>query len=47
MDEANMNGSFEKKNPITRNDDSVETPMETESERNSTENIQVEHPDFK
>lgn len=47
MDEVNMNGSFEKKNPIIRNDDSVETPNETESERNSTDNFQIEHPDFK
>lgn len=34
-----MNGSFEKQKPVGRNDDSVETPMETESERLSTDNI--------
>lgn len=45
IDEGNLNNSFEKSKVIhKRNDDSVDTPMETESERMSTDNhLQTEY----
>ncbi len=39
IDEGNLNVSIEKFKKIVRNDDSVETPIETESERLSTDNL--------
>jgi hypothetical protein len=46
IDEGNMNNSIEKTKSVAmrrRNDDSVETPEETESEKLSTENLQAEY----
>lgn len=44
-----MNNSFEKSKVVNkRNDDSVETPIETESERLSTDNhLQLEYRQIK